>query len=147
MRRLSHRGIERDWTARRLNTRVALITLNDRVDGIKNRDVDNGHCAARSSRPKLFSKDSSFAGRNRRVIEAAGINGDFIPSMNRIEALPGSARPGDVTGVETRSERFIEAFSASICERTEAKSERKDKWRRCFQATRFSSVAPLGSSG
>jgi hypothetical protein len=68
----------------------------------------------------LFSEYPSFAGRDRHVIEAAGINGDFIPAMNRIEALPGSAWLGDVAGIETRSERFIEAFSASIRERTEA---------------------------
>jgi hypothetical protein len=77
----------------------------------------------------LFSKHSSFAERNRRVIETAGVNGDFIPPMNGIEALPGSAWLGDVTGIKTRSERFIEAFSASICERTEAKSEGEDECR------------------
>ncbi len=61
------------------------------------------------------------------MIQAAGIDGDFIPPMNRIEALPGSAWLRDVTGLETRSERFVEAFSASIRERTEAKNKRNEK--------------------
>src|SRR5713101_1941514 len=140
MRGLRNRGIERDRTARGLNTSVALITLNDGVNGIKNRDVDNGHCAARASRPKLFSEYPSLAGRDRRVVEAASIDGDFIPPMNRIELLPRSAWLRDVTGIETRSERFIEAFSASVRERAKAKSEGKDKCRWCFQATRFSAA-------
>jgi hypothetical protein len=77
----------------------------------------------------LFSKYSIFAERHRRVIEAAGVNGDFIPATNRVETLPGSAWSGDVASVVARPESFIEADSASICERTEAKSEGKDECR------------------
>ncbi len=61
------------------------------------------------------------------MIQAAGIDGDFIPPMNRIEALSRSAWLRDVAGLETRSERFVEVFSASIRERTEAKNKRNDK--------------------
>jgi len=57
----------------------------------------------------LFSKYAILPGRDRRVVEPGGIDRDFIPTMNRIETLSGSARRDDGASVKAPSEGPTEA--------------------------------------
>jgi hypothetical protein len=44
--------------------------------------MDDGHRPARSARAELFAEDTRLSRRDRRVIEAAGIDRDLIPMAN-----------------------------------------------------------------
>ena len=52
------------------------------INRFKHSDVDDCHRSGCPARPDLFAEDTVLARRNRRVIEAAAINCDFIPAKN-----------------------------------------------------------------
>ena len=68
----------------RLNSGVALVLTEDRIDGVEDRDVDNGHGAAGAAGAKLFAKRAMFALGNRRMIQAGSVDGDLVPVVDGI---------------------------------------------------------------
>src|ERR1041385_5765908 len=138
MRSLSNRGIERDRPARSPNTGVAPVTLHDRIHGIEDGDVNNGHSTTGTAGAKLFPKYPSFAARHWRVIEAAGVDGDLIPAMDGVESLLWRARFCDVDGTEALAERLFEIAGTSVCKGREAKRQSEDQRRGDFHAARSS---------
>ena len=63
VRRLRDRGVHRCARRRVGDAGVAAVALRDRVDGVEDRDVDDGHRPARAARPELLAEDSRIAFR------------------------------------------------------------------------------------
>ncbi len=74
-----NRGVDRGIFARTRQPGIAVIITGDRIDGVEHRDVDDCHRATGAARSDLFAEDTVLAWRNRRVVEATGIDRDLIP--------------------------------------------------------------------
>src|SRR4029077_248515 len=81
VRRLSGSTIQRDWSFGGLDSGVALVTTSHRAHGVENRNVNDGHGAARTTGAKLFSENPGFAGSDWRVVQTTRVYRDFIPAM------------------------------------------------------------------
>ena len=124
MRGLGNCSIKGDRTMPGLNTDVALITLNDRIDSIKDGDVHNGHRAAGAAGAKLFAEYSSFTGPDGCVIESAGVDRDLVPAMNRIKTQFWPARLRDKrSGVEEWAKSFVMILGGSLRQRRNSSSQ------------------------
>ena len=120
MRCLSDRSVERDRRLHRLNAAVTSVAAKDGVDRIEDRDVDDGHGATRAARSQLFAKGANFTGRDRGVIESAGVDGNLVPPMNRIERiLRGLICGSGRRAAEPRSEEVPETSRARVGAKTQ----------------------------
>src|SRR5439155_8291038 len=88
MGRLADGGSKRDRFVRRADPSITRILAHHGVDGVKHRDVDDGHRPAGTARTELLPKQAVLTGRGRGVVEAAGIDRDFVPAANCVETSP-----------------------------------------------------------
>ena len=110
MRGLSDCGIERDRRLHCLKTGVALVTAEDGVHRIENGDVNDCHRTTGAGWSELFAKGPDLAGRYRRVIESAGVNGDRVPAMNGVECIFWRERgPRRLHAIEARAKEITKA--------------------------------------
>src|ERR1700756_667318 len=100
MRGLGGCGIHRNRPVNRLNAGIALVSTDYCIHGIENRYVNDGHRATRATGPELFAEDTILAWCNRRVIQAGGVDCDFVPPADRVEPLLWAGRRNYATGVE-----------------------------------------------
>src|SRR5205814_9577307 len=107
---LSDCRIERYRRFHCLKTSVTLVTAKNGVDGIENRNVDDGHRAAGASGSELLAKSPDFTGRYWRVIETAGVNRDRVPAMNGVSRIFWSQRGArGLHAVKARAEEIAKA--------------------------------------
>src|SRR5262249_8338031 len=66
---------------------VVVITAFDRIQRIKNRDMNNGHGPGSPAGSELLAKNARITRRHRRMIESRGIDRDFVPTMDRIRII------------------------------------------------------------
>src|SRR3989442_1513927 len=97
MRRLTDGGLRGERAGWGTDARIALIAAYHRVDRVEHGDVDNRHRARGAAGTKLFSEHPILSGRDRRVVKATGIDRDFVPTANGVQAV---GRPMSGTGVE-----------------------------------------------
>ena len=124
MRRLADGGLHGQCAIRRADAGVALIFADHRVYRVEHRDVDDGHRPAGSAWTELFVESAILTRCGRRVVEAAGVNCDLIPTTNRVESLP---RPMPGTGVEVRSGLVKRAESLALSIGRSAHKDAKSK--------------------
>ena len=66
--------------------------------------MHDGHGAAGPTRPELLTEDAGITRRDRGMIETARVDRDFVPTMNRIEAVFWTDQRRDVgTGLKERA--------------------------------------------
>ena len=124
MRGLRDGSIERDRRFHSLDSAVALITAEDRVDRIKDRDVNDGHGAAGAGRSQLLAEGAYFAGRDWGVIKSTGVYSDRVPAMNRIERILWRKRGARrLHAVEPRAEEIAKARRIRMRAGKQIKSE------------------------
>ena len=82
MRGLTDSRIHGGCALRGGDTGVAVVTAEQSIHCVENRDMHNSHCPARAPRPELFAEHSILARGNWRMIEAGRINRDLIPPVN-----------------------------------------------------------------
>ena len=99
-------------------TRVALVAADDRVHGVEDRDVDDGHGPTRSPGPHLLSEDATVAGRHQGVVEATGVDGELVP----VAEVTGRARAVSPPAVSEVAETEPRAEAWPVCV-TEAAGE------------------------
>jgi hypothetical protein len=76
--------------------------------------MDNRHCPAGPPWAELFSENAILARRDRSMIETAGINGDHVPTVKRIEPPPWASGMWDAgRRVKQRTEYVIESVVRS----------------------------------
>ena len=125
MRSLRDCGVERDRRFNRLDSRITLVAAKDSVDRIENRDVHDGHGATGASGSELLAKGANFTGRDRGVIESAGVDGDLVPAMNRIERVfRGLICASGLRAAEARSEEIAETGCARVIAQRQAKRQK-----------------------
>ena len=125
MRGLRYRGVERDRRFNGLDSRITLVAAKNGVDRIENRDVNDGHGAAGAAGSELFAKGADFTERERGVIESAGVDGDLVPAMNRIERiLRGLICASGLRAAEARSEEIAETGCARVIAQRQAKRQK-----------------------
>ena len=88
--RLRDGGVDRCSWRRGLEAGVAVPFPNDGIDGIEDGDVDDGDGPARTPRSELFAEHAILAGRNRRVVDAGGVNRDPVPMDETREWVNGA---------------------------------------------------------
>ena len=76
------RGINRDRAFPSAHPGIAFIPAHGRIHRIEHGNVNNGQGAGRTAWPELLPGIG--------MVIAAGISGDLVPAMERIEALAGS---------------------------------------------------------
>src|SRR5207244_6867698 len=89
------------------------------VHGVEDRDVDHGQGPTRASRPELLAEHAWITGRDRRVVDAAGVDGDLVPVAKAVRdaraALPPASRLTRVRArVEARPEGVAETALDSV---------------------------------
>ncbi len=76
---LGDRGVHRGVPERGGDAGVALVASPDGVDGVVDRDVDDGHGARGAAGPGLGAGLPVVARPRRRVVAPAGVDGDRVP--------------------------------------------------------------------
>ena len=84
MCRLSNRSGLGDRAMIRLNVGITIEAMIDRIERIKHRDMNDGHCPAGSAGPQLLAKNTGIARRDRSVIQTARIDRNLVPTMKSI---------------------------------------------------------------
>ena len=79
MRGVRDRGLRRDLTADARQTCVALVAAVDGDDRVEHCDLHDRDGARRAARSDLLAEHARIARRNRRVIQAARVDRDFVP--------------------------------------------------------------------
>ena len=88
---------------RSLRSGVTGVTADDRVKRVEHCDVDNRHRPTGPPRSKLFTENAVLTRGDRSMIQTAGINGDHVPTVKRIEpplwasGMWNAVAPGETT--------------------------------------------------
>src|SRR5207244_10702354 len=89
-------GLDRRVLGGSAKTRVALEAPDDSVHGVEHGDVDDGQGPTRASRPELLAEHAWVTGRDRRVVEAGGVEGESVPVAKAVRdscaAVPPASR-------------------------------------------------------
>ena len=88
---------------------VALIATVDRIHGVEDRDVHNGHRPRRPAGPDLFSENAIFTRENRGVVEAGCDKCDLIPASDWIETCIGFSMVVPDVGIDEASKDVVKA--------------------------------------
>jgi hypothetical protein len=140
VRRLCDGGVHRCAFARALEAGVAPEAAGDRVDRVEDRDVDDRHRLARSSGAELFAEDAALAGRDRSVIQPAGVDRNLVPVAEpnhcvfSARARPPRQRAGLRRGPVARPPRFIGAAGTLLRPNGagQAQNENRQCWKHLF---------------
>ena len=88
-----------DW---RVHFQIAAVPMRHRVKRIEDRDVDDCHCARRSTGSKLLAENARLVGRGWRVVESSALERDCMPftqTVRRARAPRADAAPRRAVGV------------------------------------------------
>ena len=85
MRCLRHSRDGRNWMRGRVDSGVALISAQNRIDCVEDRDVNNGHGTAGAAGAELFAKHTIFArGQPGCDPSRCRVDGDLVPAMHHV---------------------------------------------------------------
>jgi hypothetical protein len=113
VRRLGDRDVAVRLLRRRVHADVALVFVDDRVQRLEHRDVDERDGARRADRSKLLSEDTVLTGRGGLVVEAARVDRDLVPAAQADEAR-GLVGPDAILVVRHADVRAPDLFNALV---------------------------------
>src|SRR5205823_2865095 len=103
---LGNGGLSRCITGCGRQARVALVSADDGIHRIEDRNVDDGKGPAGSVRAPLLPEDPVLVGADRGVVERIGREQDLVPATDRILS-PWASRPrGILASLEARPKEF-----------------------------------------
>src|ERR1700694_5298383 len=100
---------------RRMNVGIAMVAMFNGIDCVEHRDMHDGHRAAGPARPELFAENARVTRRDRRMIETARVDRDFVPTMNDIVSpMMERKQWSGLIAIETLTESITEGLILSL---------------------------------